>query len=297
MTLRAPVAVTGANGRLGGALMDALRSAGVGSRSWTRPDYDLDEPAAAARMVARDGPGLVIHAAAWTDVEGCARDPVLAERRNGQAVGELAEACAAAGCDLVYVSTNEVFDGTRTDGQGYRETDPTDPPNPYGVSKLAGERLAASAYGVAGAATPRLWIVRTSWLFGPPGSDFPRKILAARDRLPSHEPLRMVTDEVARPTYAPDLAAGILALVGASLGGTYHVANEGAASRFDWAREVLEACGRRTELLPVTSAEFVRASRPPAWGVLDSSAAASLGVRLPPWRSAFHAYVPSLCRS
>jgi dTDP-4-dehydrorhamnose reductase len=275
--------------------MDALARRGVESRAWIRPDYDLDEPAAAARMVVRDAPGLVIHAAAWTDVDGCARDPALAERRNGEAVGDLAEACAAAGCDMVYVSTNEVFDGTRTDGQGYRETDPTDPPNPYGASKLLGERLARDAHGIAGDHGPRLWIVRTSWLFGPRGADFPRKILAARERLPPHEPLRVVTDEVARPTYAPDLAGGILRIVSASQGGTYHLVNEGAASRFEWAREVLEACGRPTELLPVTSAEFIRASRPPAWGVLDSSAAASMGVRLPPWRSAFRAYVPTLC--
>ncbi len=173
------VAVTGAGGRLGRALLGALADAPftglAGPLAWGRPDYDLDDPGAAERLVARDRPEVVVHAAAWTDVDGCARDPDLAMARNGTATGRLARACAAAGVDLVVVSTNEVFDGRRTDGRGYRPDDPTAPANPYGASKLAGELAARDAYaalpgGGSGLGGPALAIVRTAWLYGPPGA-------------------------------------------------------------------------------------------------------------------------------
>jgi dTDP-4-dehydrorhamnose reductase len=169
------VAVTGATGRLGRALVAALADApftGLGGPlGWSRPEFDLDHPDRFAALVSRDGPEVVVHAAAWTDVDGCARDPQLALARNGAATASLARATAQAGVDLVVISTNEVFDGGRTDGRGYRADDPPNPPNPYGVSKLAGERAAAEAYATAGA---RLAIVRTacssSRVCRPPGS-------------------------------------------------------------------------------------------------------------------------------
>ncbi len=139
------IAVTGTTGRLGRALVQVLESAQLDVVEWSRPDYDLDNPAAASRLVERDRPDAVVHAAAWTDVDGCARNPDLASRRNAKAVGELAAACAANAIRMGLVSTNEVFDGARTDGQGYRETDPPRPINPYGVSKLAQEMLAERA--------------------------------------------------------------------------------------------------------------------------------------------------------
>ena len=137
------VAVTGAGGRLGRALVTALEEAPFtgpfGPIAWTRPIFDLDAPDAFAALARPRPPEVVVHAAAWTDVDGCARDPELALARNGAATGVLAEAAAARGIDLIVVSTNEVFDGRRTDGTGYAPDDPTNPINPYGASKLAGE--------------------------------------------------------------------------------------------------------------------------------------------------------------
>ncbi len=284
------IAVTGARGRLGSVLVRELAARGETSLEWSRPDYDLDDPGAAARLMKRDRPELVIHAAAWTDVDGCARDPALAERRNGVATAELAAACRHASAGLVYVSTNEVFAGDRTDGRGYTETDPPEPANPYGTAKLMGELRAQEALGPLGA----LYVVRTSWLFGPPGADFPRKILAARDRLPADQPLPVVEDEVGCPTYASDLASAILDLVGRARPGLYHLANAGHASRFEWARRVLECWGREPFLRPVHASEFQRASRPPAWGVLDTSKAAAAGVVLRAWPAAFDGYAELL---
>jgi dTDP-4-dehydrorhamnose reductase len=294
VNLATPVAVTGANGRLVRALVDALKARGEQPITWARPEYDLDKPASANGLVARDRPGTVIHSAAWTDVDGCARDPELAARRNAVAVRELAEACAAAGSAMVLVSTNEVFDGARTDGQGYVEDDPVGPINAYGVSKLFGEALAGAAFEQAGRANG-LWIVRTAWLYGPPGNDFPSKILAAADRLAPGSALRVVTDEVGSPTYARDLATAVLDLVQAAPAETYHLAGAGHASRFEVARTAMERCRPGTSLEPISRQEFNRASNPPAWSVLDCSKAAAHGVTLRPWQEALSDYLAGLC--
>lgn len=284
-TTDAPTVVTGARGRLGRALMASLGAAGRPVLAWDRPAYDLDSADAATPLLARDRPGLVIHCAAWTDVDGCARDPETAMRRNARAVRELAEATAASGARFVVVSTNEVFDGTRTDGHGYREDDPVEPPNAYGASKLAGERAAVVAYGRAGRSTD-LWVIRTAWLFGPGAPDFPAKILAAADRLPAGESLPVVGDEVGSPTYAPDLAAALLELVERAPGGLYHLVNAGQASRLEWARAVLAGARRETPVRPIGQDDFKRDSLPPRWAVLATDQAARYGVRLRAWPEA-----------
>jgi dTDP-4-dehydrorhamnose reductase len=285
--------VTGARGRLGQALVQALAARG-GSVGWSRPEYDLDDSSAASRLLDRDQPRMVIHCAAWTDVDGCAREPELAARRNATATEELARAAATRHIPLVLVSTNEVFDGERADGRGYGEGDTPRPANPYGASKLAGELAASTAYAHAGA-DDRLWIVRTAWLFGPPGADFPLKILAAADRLPAGQGLRVVTDEIGSPTYTRDLAGAIVDLVDAAPAGIYHLAAPDHASRYEVARAVLERCRPARPLEAISSREFARVSNPPSWGVLDTDHAARYGVRLRPWRAALDEYLAQLC--
>ena len=305
------IAITGAGGRLGRALVAALEEAPFtgpsGPLAWSRPDYDLDDPSSAARVVGRAAPEVVVHAAAWTDVDGCAREPERAMRRNALAVAELAEACAAAGTDLVLVSTNEVFDGRRTDGRGYARGDRPAPGNPYGASKLAGESAAQAAFlrrgGVLAAADaarsagPQLAIVRTAWLFGPPGNDFPGKILAAAERArAAGEPLRVVGDEVGSPTYAPDLADAIAELLaGGAYAGVHHLVNGGAASRAAWARAVLAAAGLDVPVAEVPLAGWARASAVPAWAVLAPTPLPS-GEPLRPWEAALADYLPILLR-
>jgi dTDP-4-dehydrorhamnose reductase len=292
------VAVSGAGGRLGRALVAALVNApftGLGGPiAWGRPDFDLDRPAAFAGLVARDRPEVVIHAAAWTDVDACARDPQLAMARNGEATELLAHATSTAGVDLIVISTNEVFDGNRTDGRGYRADDSPNPPNPYGASKLAGERLAAEPYADGPA---RLAIVRTAWLYGPPGNDFPAKILAAAERArAAGERLKVVADEVGSPTYSVDLAEAIVELLGSGeFGGTHHVVNAGQASRADWARELFHTARVAVEIEEVPASTWPRASTAPRWAVLNPTPLAA-GEPLRPWREALADYVPSLLR-
>ncbi len=288
------VAVTGSGGRLGSALVGLLGRASFVREvlAWDLPEHDLDDPTSAGRLVSRHRPDAIIHAAAWTDVDGCARQPELALRRNGTAVGELALACVNSGAALIMVSTNEVFDGLRQDGLPYRPTDAPNPQNPYGVAKLAGERAARAAFRAtgdefAGAAmgsgarpdttVPGLAIVRTAWLFGLPGADFPQKILAAaRAARESGTSLKLVSDEIGCPTYATDLAEAIVELVrqansagGRGLGGIHHVVNSGHASRAEWARELLRQAGIGVPTEDVPMSTWPRPSRPPSWGVLE----------------------------
>jgi len=289
------VAVTGSTGRLGRAVVAALAREGIGTVALSRPEYDLDDSDSAATVIARHGPDVVINCAAWTAVDDCARDPDLAMRRNAQAVGELAAACAGARARLVHVSTNEVFDGERSDGEGYVETDEPRPINSYGSSKLAGEIAAREAFA-RHACDENLLIVRTAWLFGPPGNDFPTKMLAAADRLPAEQPLPVVVDEIGSPTYAPDLADAIVALVARStFGGVRHIVNAGRAPRCEVAQTVFTACrpGRRT--VGVSRSVFNRPSRPPAWAVLATNRAAGPGEPLRPWRDALGVYLASIC--
>jgi dTDP-4-dehydrorhamnose reductase len=292
------VAVTGAGGRLGRALVAALEDAPftgpLGPLEWSRPAYDLDDPEAAARCIRQSAPEVVVHAAAWTDVDGCAREPERAMRRNALAVAELAEACVRAGTDLILVSTNEVFDGRRTDGCGYEAGDRPNPANPYGASKLAGETAAQAVFlGHA----PQLAIVRTAWLYGPPGNDFPARILAAADRAQAAgEPLRVVGDEIGSPTFAPDLAEGIMDLLAAgTFAGVHHIVNAGFVSRAGWTRHVLAALRVDVPIAEIPLAAWARPSAAPAWAVLAPTPLPS-GEPLRPWQEAFADYLPFLER-
>jgi dTDP-4-dehydrorhamnose reductase len=302
------VAVTGAGGRLGRALIAALEDAPytgpLGPIGWSRRDFDLDRPGTIGDLLDRDRPEAVVHAAAWTDVDGCARDPDLALARNGAATGILAEGCAERGLDLIVLSTNEVFDGSRTDERGYEPGDQPNPINPYGASKLAGERAAAAAYERQGMRGGALGIVRTAWLFGPPGNDFPAKILTAASRAAaSGEPLKLVADEIGSPTYTHDLAEGIVELIGESaVAGVHHVVNAGAASRAGWARECLRQVtalrggeGWDVATRDVPASTWPRSSTPPAWAVLAPTPLPT-GEPLRPWQAAVADYLPALLR-
>ncbi|HET7029213.1 MAG TPA: sugar nucleotide-binding protein [Candidatus Limnocylindrales bacterium] len=296
--------MTGAGGRLGRAVVTALEEAPFsgpfGPIAWSRAIWDLDAPDGIDRLLDRDRPEVIVHCAAWTDVDACAREPDLALRRNGDATGVLARAAAARGVDLIVVSTNEVFDGRRTDGAGYAPDDPTNPINPYGASKLAGEVAARDAFGEATARGRRgaaLGIARTAWLYGPPGNDFPSKILAAAERTAAAgEPLRLVADETGSPSYTVDVAEAIVELIGAAaLEGTHHLVNGGSATRAGWARELLHQARVEVATQDVPAATWPRVSTPPAWAVLDPTPLPG-GEPLRPWTAALADYLPTLRR-
>jgi len=260
--MRRRVAITGAAGQLGRQLVRAFSDAGDTVLEMSRPEWDITRAADLDRLVDWT-PEIVINAAAWTDVDGCALDPERAMRINGDAAGAVAGAAARAGALVVQISTNEVFDGLID--RPYIEEDMPNPINPYGASKLAGER------GVS-AANPRHLIVRTAWLFGPAGSNFVTKILAAADRAAAKGvPLQVVDDEWGNPTWTPWVASAIVELVAsASEGRIQHAVGSPAVSRLGWARVALEAAKREVAVQAISRSQFERASSPPGRAVLGT---------------------------
>ena len=291
------VLVTGAAGMLGRRVVADAKARGWEAVGIDLAEADLTDALEARTAVGDVKPDAIVHCAAWTDVDGCAREPDVALRRNGDATGVLARAAAAREVDLVVVSTNEVFDGRRTDGVGYGPGDATSPINAYGASKLAGEVAAREAYADARAGGGALGIARTAWLYGPPGDDFPSKILAAAERsAASDEPLRLVADEVGSPSYTLDVADAIVELLGAAaVAGTHHLVNAGVASRADWARELFRQAGIDVVTEDVPAATWSRASTPPAWAVLEPTPLPG-GEPLRPWAAALADYLPVLRR-
>lgn len=268
------VAITGAAGQLGRQLVRAFEASGHQVRGLSHADFDITS-ASDAEDLRSWRPEIVVNSAAWTDVDGCAGDPERAMRVNGEAAGQVAGLAAECGALVVQISTNEVFDGAQE--HAYHEGDDPNPINAYGRSKLAGERAVA-------AVNPRHLIVRTAWLFGPGGTNFVTKILAAAQRAADGgQPLRVVADEFGNPTWTPDLAVVIAELVAAPAGRTViHAAGTPSASRLDWARVALGAAEFSVSIEPVALATFQRASTPPPRAVL----APSEGLSQMDWRTA-----------
>jgi len=274
------VFVTGYKGQLGQALYAALAEHTLAGCDL--PDLDITDREAIGAAIAGFAPDVVIHAAAWTDVDSCARDPEQAYRVNAMGTQNIVLACAASGAALAYISTNEVFDGTAT--EPYREWDPPHPINPYARSKAAGEWFVRHLL-------THFYIARTAWLYAPGGRNFPHRIVQLADDASTGSAqggaLRVVTDEVGNPTYAPDLAGALAALIHTDAYGVYHLTNAGYCSRYDFARETLRISEREhVHIEPITLDDFPRASTPPRFTPLANTAATALGITLRPWQEA-----------
>lgn len=278
--------IAGAGGMLGTALQTVLASRGIGFEAPPEGEFDITDPSSVTRHAERfaralpaGARGVIVNAAAYTNVEQAEDHPDVAFRVNEQGARMLAEAARDSGLGFVHVSTDFVFDGTKLDG--YTESDEPMPLSVYGMSKLAGEHAVHAAYAYA-------LIVRTAWVFGENGANFPTKILDLAERMPV---LKVVTDEIGSPTYTIDLAAGIVGLVEAQAHGLYHLAGAGSCSRFELAEAVLELAGLAAAIEPVSAAEFATRAARPANSVLDCSKAAALGVTMPPWRDALARFI------
>jgi len=271
------ILISGGGGQLGRELQQALSAETV--LALGHQELDVTDAVAVGRAVGQFRPQVVIHAAAYTDTAGCEADPELAMRVNGEGTRQVALACRESEAAMLYVSTNEVFDGQK--GEAYLESDEAKPINAYGRSKLAGERYVQSILD-------RFYIVRTAWLYAAGGNNFPAKVLQAAA---NEGELRFVTDEIASPTWARDLAQAIVALIGRPTYGIYHLTNSGCCSRYEWAQRVLELAGRGdVALRPVVQAEYGVPYRKPPYSELVNRAAAALGIVLRPWQEALQEY-------
>jgi dTDP-4-dehydrorhamnose reductase len=271
------ILITGITGQVGRALHQVL--AGQGLKVLQPPRFDVADHHT-VQIITDLRPDLVIHSAAMTHVDACAQDPDLAFKVNAFGTQNVAHACLRCNAEMVYISTNEVFDGFSE--RPYTEDDRPNPINPYGSSKRSGEQMSAR-YLKTG-----LYIVRTAWVFAPGSQKFPAKIMAAAD---SGRPLRVVTDEISNPTYAPDLAQAIAQLIQTRAYGLYHFTNAGYCSRYDYAQEILRQSGRgHLPIEPITLAEYTRPSAVPLFTPLANTKGAALGITLRPWPEALAAY-------
>ena len=293
------VLITGANGQLGQELVKVFEGVWVVVATDTH-NLDITDKRQVQQVIDKEKPDWVIHCAAWTNVDAAAENPEAAMKVNGDGTKNICEAIKKVhgrqttdnsgpstvdrGLKFVYISTNEVFDGRKK--TPYKEEDKPNPINAYGESKVAGEQYCREILG------RKCLIVRSSWLYGPVSkNNFPNKILKnARQQ----GFLKVTSDEVAVPTYAPDLAKGIRELVEKVTGGIYHLTNEGQASRYDWAKQVVEEKNLDIPIDPISLADIQRPSKPPKYSVLTNTKARKLGVTLRDWREASQEYLSKL---
>jgi dTDP-4-dehydrorhamnose reductase len=271
------IAITGSDGQLGRALAQTLAPQHE-IVPLPHREFDITDRAKITRLAAL-APEVVIHCAAMTNVDGAARDPAHAFRVNAFGTQNVALACQRCNAALVYISTNEVFDGKKQ--APYLEHDAPNPLNAYGKSKLVGEWYTQHLL-------EKFYIVRTAWLYDKGGGKFPDKILEVAARQTA---LSVVRDEIGSPTYVPDLADALAQLIATEQYGMYHLVNAGSCSRYEWAVEILRLANVPRPVKPISLAEYRRASTPPLNGALENFAAATmLNLKLRPWHEALAAY-------
>ena len=280
------IAVTGSAGMLGRELAAVVSAAPQGHELvlLTRSGCDITQPEAVRASLGSARPQVVIHAAAYTDVDGCELNPALAMQVNAEGARHVAQAAAECGARLIYISTDYVFDGALR--RPYTEADTPNPLSVYGRSKLEGERAVREH--------PNHLVVRTAWVYGRYGRHF---ISAILERAQRGQPLRVVQDQVGCPTWTRDLAQALAALLASDATGIVHAAGGGFCSRHEFAvAAVEEAAARglapRVPVEPISSAEAPRPAPRPAYSVLSNCRLAQLGIGpLREWRQALEQFL------
>lgn len=276
------VVVTGAAGMLGGAVMAAARRLGHDVEGFDiaggeHAVVDITDAGATARAVAGAAPDAVINCAAYTRVDDAETDEQRALVLNGPAAGNVAAAAAGVGAKVVHLSTDYVFDGTKT--APYVESDVTNPQTAYGRTKLAGEEAVA-------AAAPEHAIVRTAWLYGAGGPNFVDTMLRLAGE---RDEVSVVTDEVGSPTWAGHLADALLELAERDDTGLFHITGAGQTSRYDFAVEIFDRAGVKCRVRPTTTDAFPSPARRPAYSAMQSERPET--PVLPSWQQALASYL------
>lgn len=265
------VAVFGGAGQLGTELRAEFARRGYEVRSFGRSNVDITDQATVEQALAAFDPAMVVNAAAYNQVDVAETEPTAAFAVNALAVRNLAIACRQHDARLVHFSTDYVFDGRA--GRAYREDDEPHPLGAYAVSKLAGE-LYARAY------LDKPLVIRTSGVFGPAGLHTARgNFVEMMLRLAAKgQPIRVVEDHVASPTFAPALAARAIDLMELDASGVYHLGGGSPISWYDWAAKIFAAAGVHPPLKPTTEREFRTPARRPKYSALSNAKAEALGI-------------------
>ena len=289
------VAVTGKNGQVARSLVESGPALGIEVAAVGRPELDLTVLDTIQPALAAVEPDLVVNAAAYTAVDRAEQEPVQAYAINGTGARAVAAAACALGVPLIHLSTDYVFDGSKT--TPYVEADPVAPANVYGASKLAGEQSVA-------AATPDHVILRTAWVYSPFGKNFVRTMLSLAA---TRGEVRVVSDQCGCPTYASDIAAAIAAIAqnllnkphDRQLRGLFHLAGSGETTWADFAAAIFDFVAAngspKPVVTPIASVDYPTAARRPKNSRLDCSKLARLhGVQLPLWRTSLSACLERL---
>jgi dTDP-4-dehydrorhamnose reductase len=279
--LREPFLVLGGAGMVGRALGRELAGQGVQHRVVTRAEVDLSRFDTLGSAIP-EGTGTVLNCAGWTNVDSAEMHEEDANRINGVAVGLLAERCKTVGAVLVHYSTDYVFAGHAT--QPYAVDSPRAPLNAYGRSKALGETLIEQS-GVA------YLLVRTSWVYAPWGKNFVRTMVGLGRTRPS---LRVVSDQLGRPTSAEQLARVSIALLSSGALGTFHVSDAGQCSWFEFAKLALSEAQLTCQVEPCASTEFPSPAVRPSYSVLDLSGTEKRVGPLVPWQDSLRDVIPRL---
>ena len=284
------VVVFGAAGQLGVELVQLLKERGYTVHPFNRASVDITNYSLLEQTLGPLDPHAVINAAAYNQVDVAEQEPQAAYAANGLGVRNLAVACRQLDSLLVHFSTDYVFDGQL--GRAYVEDDRTHPLGAYAVSKLAGE-LYAQAY------LENPLIIRTSGVFGPGGlrtarGNFVELMLRLAQ---TGQPIRVVEDHVASPTYAPALAKVTIDLMESPHRGVLHAGGGEAISWFDFAKKIFQAAGLTPELRPTNEREYRTAARRPKYSALANARLAESGVApMPPLDEALAAYMTERAR-
>ena len=271
------VALTGSNGMLGFAIKSTFTDIELVGLS--RRDIDITNLDKTVSKIKEIKPDYLLHAAAYTDVDGCELNPEKAYLVNGIGTRNVTMACEAIGCPIMYISTDYVFDGTKK--EPYDEWDLPNPINKYGLSKLLGERFVMSF-------TNRFYIVRTSWLYGKNGKNFVDSITKL---LSVKEEINVVNDQVGSPTYTIDLAVKLKELIGRGYG-IYHITNTSQCSWYEFAVEIAKLKNSKTKIQPITSDNLNRPAKRPAFSVLANTMLRLEGIKeLRHWKDALKDYL------
>jgi dTDP-4-dehydrorhamnose reductase len=272
------VLVLGARGMLGTDLLSEWQSDELIPADTAEADLrNFDQ---VEKLVVKVRPEWIVVSAAYTDVDGCERNPELAFAVNATGVENVARAAQSVAARVFLISSDYVFDGLGN--RPYEIDDPIAPINVYGAAKAAGEAALRKHHSA--------WCIgRTSWLFGIHGPSFPAKILSAAQTRPQ---LSVVNDQIGSPTYTRDLACAIRDLVRKDARGITHITNEGICSWYDFACEILSLSGQKNiPVVPITTDQSARPARRPNYSVLSAASLHAYNLRLRPWQQALRAFL------
>ncbi len=272
------ILVTGASGMLGKALVPCLESRGHSVRGMPREQLDVTNYMQVNDLLRLESPELVIHSAAYTRVDQAESEPDLAYLINGYGTENISVVCNHLNVPMLYLSTDYVFDGEQD--RPYQPWDTTRPLSVYGKSKLAGERAVRHHLS-------RFYIVRTSWLYGPDGSNFVETIL---NMTAQRKQLRVVSDQWGTPTCTLTLSETIADLIATGRWGVYHATDGGVTNWWEFARAITE--GKGVEVTPIATKDMPRPATRPKYSVLDKTTLVQTIAReMVPWQEALESYL------